>query len=600
MAYLDSHCERDADRRLCAAVRPALGRAREQGRIDRLALLPALRQQLGVRPIARRRSRALVDPGGGRDRGDAALSRSHDGARDDVSHADRCARRHRRVGIGCGQPRPRARQWFAPPLAAPDHVHGRRRGDRDRLRAATGVRVDRAVAVRRRRWGDGRRWGRHLDAVVPDPNGHRRVDCARACAVDRRPATRVRAPPRRARRSRRRAHLECSRDRRAPRRTPSRHGSRGRELHQAYEGPWRELVHQSGRVLQALSFQPTGAICAAATTSLPETVGGSRNWDYRYSWVRDASFTVEALWVAACPDEVNEFFEYMTTSAACSVGSGDDLQIMFGIGGEHDLTERELPHLPGWRNSAPVRVGNGAWTQRQLDVYGELLNCVYRLSDTFTDLAPETQAFFVSLADTAARRWNERDQGIWEMRGEPRDFVYSKLMCWVALERAIALADRLDARDRVDEWKQVQGEIHDAVMRYGWSDARQRLHPIVRIRRSGRVEPDDGARRVPAGARSAHPGDDRRDRGTAHGRAGTRVPLPDPRRARRRRGNVPALHLLARARDGALRSARAGARGLRTRASPSSTTSGCSPKRSTRRPASCSATSRRRSATSDW
>jgi GH15 family glucan-1,4-alpha-glucosidase len=243
------------------------------------------------------------------------------------------------------------------------------------------------------------------------------------------------------------------------------------ELHQAYEGPWRELVHQSGRVLQALSFQPTGAICAAATTSLPETVGGNRNWDYRFSWVRDASFTIEALWVAACPDEVAEFFEYMTTSAAGSVGRGDDLQIMFGIGGEHDLTERELPHLPGWRGSAPVRVGNGAWTQRQIDVYGELLNTVYRLSDQFTDLPPFNQAFFVSLVDAAARRWTERDQGIWEVRGEPRDFVYSKLMCWVALERGIVLADRLGARDRVEEWKQVQAEIFDAIVTSGWSDA---------------------------------------------------------------------------------------------------------------------------------
>ena len=157
------------------------------------------------------------------------------------------------------------------------------------------------------------------------------------------------------------------------------------ELHQAYVGPWRDLVHHSGRVLQALSFQPTGAICAAATTSLPEVVGGARNWDYRYAWVRDASFTIEALWVAACPDEANEFFDYMTASAAGSLAHAGDLQIMFGIGGERDLTERELPHLPGWRQSAPVRVGNGAWRQRQLDVYGELLSAVHRLSDRLFD-----------------------------------------------------------------------------------------------------------------------------------------------------------------------------------------------------------------------
>lgn len=245
------------------------------------------------------------------------------------------------------------------------------------------------------------------------------------------------------------------------------------ELHQAYEGPWHDLVHHSGRVLQALSFQPTGAICAAATTSLPETVGGNRNWDYRFAWVRDASFTIEALWVAACPDEANEFFEYMTTSAATSVGRGTDLQIMFGIGGERDLTERELPHLPGWRDSAPVRVGNGAWSQRQLDVYGELLNTVYRLSDQVTELSPATKRFLVHLADAAARRWTEKDQGIWEIRGEPRDFLYSKLMCWVALERAVALAERLDATDRVGDWKRIQDEIHDAIITNGWSDQAQ-------------------------------------------------------------------------------------------------------------------------------
>jgi GH15 family glucan-1,4-alpha-glucosidase len=243
------------------------------------------------------------------------------------------------------------------------------------------------------------------------------------------------------------------------------------ELHQSYEGPWRELVHQSGRVLQALSFVPTGAICAAATTSLPESVGGSRNWDYRYSWIRDASFTIEALWVAACPHEVEEFFDYVTTSSAAAVERGDHLQIMFGIGGEHDLSERVLPHLAGWRNSAPVRVGNDAWRQSQLDVYGELLNAAYRLSDQFDVLAPPTKTFFTKVADTAAARWTERDQGIWEVRGAPRDFVYSKLMCWVALERAIALADRLDAVHRVDEWSAVRSQIHDAITEHGWSDA---------------------------------------------------------------------------------------------------------------------------------
>ncbi len=193
--------------------------------------------------------------------------------------------------------------------------------------------------------------------------------------------------------------------------------------------------------------------------------------------------------MAACPDEANEFFEYMTTSAAGSLDGGGDLQIMFGIGGERDLTERELPQLEGWRHSAPVRVGNGAWRQRQLDVYGELLSAVYRLSDHVfdkasrvgpmaapdkwgapPDLVPATRRFLVQLADTAATRWQEKDQGIWEVRSEPRDFLYSKLMCWVALDRAVSLAGRLDASDKVEAWKQTRDQIREAILTRGWSD----------------------------------------------------------------------------------------------------------------------------------
>ncbi len=242
-------------------------------------------------------------------------------------------------------------------------------------------------------------------------------------------------------------------------------------LHQNYEGPWRDLVHHSGRVLQGLTFQPSGAIVAAATTSLPERVGGERNWDYRYSWVRDASFTMEALWVAACPDEASDFFAFMTTAAAAEVGPATPLQIMFGVGGEHDLTERTLPHLRGWRDSRPVRVGNGAWSQRQIDVYGELLAAAYRLVDQINDIDSDMRAFLVALADTAAERWRETDQGIWEVRGEPRHFLYSKVMCWVALDRAVRLAGRLHAGDRVDAWKAAQAEIRQAVVKEGWNPA---------------------------------------------------------------------------------------------------------------------------------
>jgi GH15 family glucan-1,4-alpha-glucosidase len=242
-------------------------------------------------------------------------------------------------------------------------------------------------------------------------------------------------------------------------------------IHQTYEGPWRELVHHCGRVLQALTFAPTGAIVAAPTTSLPETVGGERNWDYRYTWVRDASLTMEALWVAACPDEANKFFSFLADAAASQLHRGLDLQIMFGIGGERDLTERELPHLAGWRDSRPVRVGNGAWTQRQLDVYGELLSAAQRLVDQLGELDPITQRFLAAAADAAAVRWKEKDQGIWEIRGEPRDFLYSKLMCWVALDRAIALAPQLDSEGRAAEWAATRDEIRTAILERGWNDA---------------------------------------------------------------------------------------------------------------------------------
>ena len=241
-------------------------------------------------------------------------------------------------------------------------------------------------------------------------------------------------------------------------------------IHQNYEGPWRELVHHSGRVLQAMTFAPTGAIVAAPTTSLPETVGGGRNWDYRYTWVRDASLTMEALWVAACPDEANKFFAFLANAAGSGLPRDADLQIMFGIGGERDLSERELPHLAGWRGSRPVRVGNGAWLQRQLDVYGELLDAAQRLVDQLGQLDPVTRQFLTAAADTAAARWREKDQGIWEIRGEPRDFLYSKLMCWVAVDRAIDLAAHLGAEGRVADWEAARDEIRAAILTRGWNE----------------------------------------------------------------------------------------------------------------------------------
>jgi alpha,alpha-trehalase len=242
--------------------------------------------------------------------------------------------------------------------------------------------------------------------------------------------------------------------------------------HDVYEGPHRELVRLSSRVLKGLTYRPTGAIVAAPTTSLPETVGGERNWDYRYSWIRDSSLTIEALYIGACSDEAEEFISFMTSSAG-GRASERSLQIMYGIAGEHDLTERELPHLRGWRDSAPVRVGNGAWGQTQLDVYGELLNSLYLYRERLGELHPEIQRFVADLANTAARRWRETDAGMWEMRGEPRHHLSSKVLCWVALDRAVALAPQLGEHANLEHWTTERDQIREAILTRGWSEARQ-------------------------------------------------------------------------------------------------------------------------------
>jgi len=243
--------------------------------------------------------------------------------------------------------------------------------------------------------------------------------------------------------------------------------------HDIYEGPSRETIMLSSRVLKGLTFRPTGAIVAAPTTSLPETIGGERNWDYRFSWIRDSSLTLEALWVGTCSDEVDNFVHWMVASAGGHAHTEQPLQIMYGVGGEIDLTERELPHLQGWQNSKPVRIGNAAWQQTQLDIYGEVLNALWIYVDRLREPEEFVRHFIVDLADSAARLWTQKDAGMWEIRAEPRHHLSSKLLCWSALDRGLRLAEKLDLDAPVQEWDEQREAIRSAILEQGWSERRQ-------------------------------------------------------------------------------------------------------------------------------
>lgn len=240
--------------------------------------------------------------------------------------------------------------------------------------------------------------------------------------------------------------------------------------HQSYGGAYSDEVLSGGRILQALTYQPTGAIIAAPTTSLPELVGGDLNWDYRYAWLRDASLTVKAQWVAACPHEAIRHFRWMAKSTGDLAGADDRPQIMFGVGGERDLTESELDHLAGYRGSRPVRIGNDAWDQKQLDVYGEVLEAAYFLREQLEEIDMQVADFLCGLANGAARHWGEPDAGIWEAREESRHYLSSKLYCWVALDRAIKLADRLGEAVDVELWTRERDLVREAILERGWSE----------------------------------------------------------------------------------------------------------------------------------
>jgi GH15 family glucan-1,4-alpha-glucosidase len=238
-----------------------------------------------------------------------------------------------------------------------------------------------------------------------------------------------------------------------------------------YRGRWREMINRSALALKLLTYEPTGAIVAAPTCSLPESLGCARNWDYRYTWIRDAAFTIYSLMRLGYTEEAMRFAAFL--EARCKeLKRGGSLQTVYGIDGRRDLKEETLDHLDGYMGSRPVRIGNAAYRQLQLDIYGELMDSMYLYNKYGSPISYELWSYLRTLTNWVCANWRKKDDAIWEVRGGRRDFVYSKVMCWVAVDRAVRLATKRSLPADWRRWMRVRDQIYEAVMTRGWSKKR--------------------------------------------------------------------------------------------------------------------------------